>query len=82
MSNSSTDIADRLVKLRALRENLCQKSKTWQEAFHARDWVIQSLKDVITEGKNKGITKEDIINKLEDFICVIEPDGECNEDDE
>ena len=82
MSNNTSSITDRLAKLRTLRDNLCQKSQTWQEAFQARDWVIQSLKEVIAEGKNKGITKEDIINKLEDFVCVIEPDGEHNEDDE
>ena len=79
---STQSISDRLAKLRSLRDNLCQKSATWNEAFQARDWVIKSLKDVITEGKNKDMTKEDIINKLEDFICVIEPDEECNEDDE
>ena len=75
-----SSITERLSKLRSLRENLCQKSNTWQEAFQARDWFIDSIKEVIAQGKCDKVTKEDIINKLEDFICVIEPE-EDNEDD-
>ena len=75
-----SNIANRLAKLRSLRENLCQKSNTWQEAFKARDWFISSIKDVIVLGKDESTTKADIINKLEDFICVIEPE-EDNQDD-
>ena len=66
-------IAERLEKLRSLREGLCEKSQTWNEAFEARDWIVEKIKDVIAQGKNDKVTKEDIINKLEDFICVIEP---------
>lgn len=68
-----SNIVDRLEKLRSLRENLCQKSKTWNEAFETRDWIVAKIRDVIEQGKNDKVTKEDIINKLEDFICVIEP---------
>ena len=68
-----SSIVDRLEKLRLLRENLCQKSETWNEAFETRDWIVAKIRDVIEQGKNDKITKEDIINKLEDFICVIEP---------
>ncbi len=75
-----SSVQDRLAKLRALRENLCKKSQIWSEAFEARDWVIDNIKDVIAQGKSDKVTKEDIINKLEDFICVIEPDGEKDND--
>ena len=75
-----SNITDRLAKLRSLRENLCQKSQVWSEAFEARDWVIDNIKDVIAQGKSDKVTKEDIINKLEDFICVIEPDEEKDND--
>ena len=75
-----SNITDRLAKLRSLRENLCEKSQTWNEAFEARDWVIQNIKDVIAQGKSDKVTKEDIINKLEDFICVIEPNVEEEEE--
>ena len=75
-----SNIADRLAKLRSLRDNLCQKSSTWNEAFQARDWIVENIKDVIAQGKNDKVTKEDIINKLEDFICVIESDEEKDND--
>lgn len=66
-------IAERLEKLPSLREGLCEKSQTWSEAFETRDWIVEKIRDVIAQGKNDKVTKEDIINKLEDFICVIEP---------
>ena len=72
-------IVERLEKLRSLRENLCQRSETWSEAFETRDWIVEKIRDVIAQGKNEKVTKEDIINKLEDFICVIEPDTEEEE---
>jgi hypothetical protein len=74
-----SNMKDRLAKLRSLRENLCEKSQTWNEAFAARDWVIQNIKDVIAQGKHDKVTKEDIINKLEDFICAIEPQSDEEE---
>ena len=75
-----SSIVERLEKLRSLRENLCQKSETWSEAFETRDWIVEKIRDVIAQGKNDKVTKEDIINKLEDFICVIEPEEEKDND--
>jgi hypothetical protein len=34
---------------------------------------------VIAQGKHDKVTKEDIINKLEDFICAIEPQSDEEE---
>ena len=45
-----------------------------------KDLSFQASKDVIAQGKCDKVTKEDIINKLEDFICVIEPDEEKDND--
>lgn len=74
-----SSMTDRLAKLRSLRDKLCQKSATWSDAFETRDWIVDNIKEVIAQGKSEKVTKEDIINKLEDFICVIEP--EENDDD-
>jgi len=73
-------ITERLAKLKSLRDNLCNQSSTWNEAFETRDWIISNIRDVITQGKQEKVTKEDIISKLEDIICVIEPDEEHNDD--
>ena len=70
-------ITERLAKLKSLRVNLCNQRSTWNET---RDWIISNIKDVITQGKQEKVTKEDIISKLEDIICVIEPDEEHNDD--
>ena len=75
-----SSIVERLEKLRSLRENLCQKSETWSEAFETRDWIVEKIRDVIEQGKNDKVTKEDIINKLEDFVCVIEPEADEEEE--
>ena len=47
-----SNIVERLEKLRSLRENLCQKSETWSEAFETRDWIVEKIRDVIAQGKN------------------------------
>jgi len=75
-----SSMSDRLVKLRLLRDSLCQKSETWNEAFETRDWIVENIKDVIQQAKSDKVTKEDIINKLEDFICVVEPEEEKDND--
>jgi len=39
-----------------------------------RDWLINNLKEVIAQSKSDLVKKEDIINKIEDLICVVEPE--------
>lgn len=76
---SSVDcLATRLSKLRQLRENLCQKEKNWQEAFAARDWIVEQLNCLKKMTENNNASKEDIKNRLEDILCVLDP----GEDDE
>ena len=73
------NISDRFTKLRDLREELCKKNNNWGEVFELRDWLIQNLKDLVKQAESDIITKEDVINMLEDLICVVEP--EEDEDD-
>lgn len=73
------NISDRFTKLRELREELCKKNNNWDEVFALRDWLIQNLKDLVKQAESDIITKEDVINMLEDLICVVEP--EEDEDD-
>ena len=40
---SVKDLSARLQNLRNLREKLCKKEKTWQEAFNARDWIVDQI---------------------------------------
>jgi len=69
---SSECLSSRLVKLRQLRESLCQKEKNWQEAFEARDWIVEQLICLKKMAEGEA-SKEDIKNRLEDILCVLDP---------
>ena len=78
----STDcIADRLAKLRALREKLCNKEKNWSEAFEARDWIVDQLNCLRSMSINDKVTKDDMRNRIDDILCVLDPDDLKGGDD-
>ena len=74
-----SDISDRFLKLRKLRDSLCKKNDKWSEVFTLRDWLILNLKDLVKRAESDKVSKQDVINALEDLICVVEP--EEDEDD-
>ena len=59
--------------------NSVKKNSKWSEVFTLRDWLIDNLKDLVKQAESDIVTKQDVINKLEDLICVVEP--EEDEDD-
>tara|TARA_Y100000287_G_C13944497_1_gene221083 strand:+ start:300 stop:530 length:231 start_codon:yes stop_codon:yes gene_type:complete len=71
-------LADRLSKLRKLRESLCEKEKTWQEAFAARDWIVDQLNTLKSMASDDETTKEEIKERIADILCVLDP-GDENE---
>jgi len=77
---SLCNISERLQKLRALRESLCKKEKTWQEAFNARDWIVEQIKELKTLTLIQESSKDDIVNRIEDLLCVLDPNvGDIDE---
>lgn len=74
-----SDISSRFLKLRELRDSLCKKNDKWSEVFTLRDWLISNLKDLVKRAESDKVSKQDVINALEDLICVVEP--EEDEDD-
>ena len=70
---SLDNIAERFAKLRSMREKLCKKEKTWTDAFQARDWVLDQLKDLQAMIRDDSITREDLDNRVCDLLCVLEP---------
>ena len=73
-------IAERLQNLRSLREKLCQKEKNWQEAFNARDWIVTQISNLRSLATSKESTKSDIIDRIDDILCVLDPDkGDSND---
>ncbi len=67
-------IATRLKKLRELRTKLCNKEKSWKEAFEARDWIVSQLHILRNMTEEDVTTKEDIKDRIDDIICVFEPE--------
>ena len=74
-------IAGRFAKLRTLREKLCSKESNWDEAFKARDWVVCQMRSMKTLVDDPETTKEDIIQRIEDLLCVLDPDQDGSEND-
>lgn len=69
-------LSDRLSKLRQMREHLCEKEKNWKEAFAARDWIVDQLNILKKMSEDNIHTKEDIKNRIDDILCVIDPGEE------
>lgn len=78
----SESIADRFAKLRSLRENLCKKEETWQKAFDLKDWLSDQLADLLKLTRDQNASREDIEDRIEDILCVIDPDNKEIDDDE
>lgn len=70
------NISDRFTKLHELREELCKKNSNWSEVFTLRDWLIENLKDLVKQAESDIVTKQDMVNMIEDLICVVEPEEE------
>tara|TARA_B100000131_G_C17777452_1_gene475867 strand:- start:167 stop:391 length:225 start_codon:yes stop_codon:yes gene_type:complete len=71
----------RLAKLREVREKLCSKEHNWEEAFKAKDWITVQLKELLKIANDDQQTREDIVNRIEDVLCVLEPDDKENDDE-
>ena len=74
-------ISSRLENLRSLREKLCRKEKNWQEAFKARDWIVNEINFLRKMCEDKKCSKDDLKNRIDDILCVLDPsNGEENDD--
>ena len=78
---SFESMSARLAKLREVRAKLCSKEHNWEEAFKAKDWITVQLKELLKIANDDQQTREDIINRIEDVLCVLEPDDKENDDE-
>ena len=78
----SESIADRFAKLRSLRDNLCKKEENWKKAFDIKDWMADQLVDLLKMIRDQNVSREDIEDRVEDILCVIDPDNKEIDDDE
>ena len=74
---SFTDLQKRFNSLYRLRDKLCQKEKHWNDAFKAKDWIVNQLNElrsIILDGTKSD---DDVLDRIADIICVLEPE-ECD----
>lgn len=74
-------ITERFAKLRSLRESLCKKEEHWQKAFDIKDWMADQLVDLLKIIRDQDASRNDIEDRVEDILCVIDPDNKEIEDD-
>ena len=78
----SESIADRFAKLRSLRDNLCKKEENWQKAFDIKDWMADQMVDLLKMIRDQNVSRDDIEDRVEDVLCVLDPDNKEINDDE
>ena len=78
----SNDIAARFAKLRSLRDNLCKKEENWQKAFDIKDWMADQMVDLLKMIRDQNVSRDDIEDRVEDVLCVLDPDNKEIDDDE
>ena len=74
-------MSERFQKLRDLRQKLCSKEKNWQEAFEARDWLVDQLKILMQMNEDPNTTREDVGERIADLLCIFEPDPDRSSHD-
>ena len=74
-------ITERFAKLKSLRESLCKKEENWQKAFDIKDWMADQLIDLLKIIRDQDASRDDIEDRVEDILCVIDPDNKEIEDD-
>ena len=80
--SSLNTIAERFAKIREMRDSLCKQEKTWREAFAARDWMVSQVEILQQMCSNPNVSKDEIKERIEDIMCVLNPDensGACDE---
>ena len=78
----SESITERFAKLRSLRDNLCKKEENWQKAFDIKDWMADQLVDLLKIIRDQNVSRDDIEDRVEDILCVLDPDNKEIDDDQ
>ena len=72
----SQDIVERFKALKELSDKLCaQDSNKTNAAIQARDWLVDQLKVLREMVERSETTKECITCRIDDILCVVEPDS-------
>ena len=79
MATDIGKLSERISKLRSMREELCKKEHNWKRAFDIKDWINEQLNELLIMSRDEKFEKKDIENRIEDILCVLEPEDKDNE---
>ena len=79
MATDIGKLSERISKLRSMREELCKKEHNWKRAFDIKDWINDQLNELLIMSRDEKFEKKDIENRIEDILCVLEPEDKDNE---
>ena len=79
MATDIGKLSERISKLRSMREELCKKESNWKRAFDIKDWINEQLNELLRMSRDESVEKKDIEDRLEDILCVLEPEDKDNE---
>ena len=79
MATDIGKLSERISKLRSMREELCKKESNWRRAFDIKDWINDQLNELLRMSRDESVDKKDIEDRLEDILCVLEPEDKDNE---
>ena len=79
MATDIGKLSERISKLRSMREELCKKESNWKRAFDIKDWINEQLNELLRMSRDESVEKKDIEDRLEDILCVLEPEDKDDE---
>ena len=79
MATDIGKLSERISKLRSMREELCKKESNWKRAFDIKDWINEQLNELLRMSRDEKVEKKDIEDRLEDILCVLEPEDKDDE---
>ena len=68
------DAKESITRLRQLRDELCKKQTDWKQAFAVKDMIVSQLKAIKESATDPDTSKEDILNKIDLILVLIDPD--------
>jgi len=76
---SVAEIKERFAQLYNLRDRLCEEQKKEMEIEEITKWMISQLKFLKALTKNQNVDRSEICMRIEDIICALDIEGECDE---
>ena len=68
------DTKSGILKLRALRDELCSKQSEWKKAFQVKDSVVEELRVLKELANDADVDREVLVGKIDNLLLLIDPD--------